>query len=177
MTEHAVRKRMTFDELIVEMEDVARNGDGADKFRALKTLMAQESGSVTLPEPMSDADIIDRLSRLIRAAGPTASQLAYRKAFPAGKRPINHAAPKITERDVAPIDKASLPINLRSLYRMFPEIKKPGVPKGFPINSGLAVQKEWCQKMALRMILDQEQKKADMIATEAAPPEAPVEGE
>lgn len=167
------KKRMSFDEILAEIEDVAQNGDGADKFRALKILMAQESSSVTLPPPMSDAEVIDRLARLIRAAGPTASQLAYRRAYPAAKRPINHSAPKIQETDVAPVDKTTLPANLRALYRMFPEVKRGGIPKGYPVHQGMAVQKKWCQEAALKMIIDREQAKHDVIATEAA--DAPAE--
>ena len=161
--------KISLDEALSIVSEIARNGTGPDQFRALKMVMAQEAGTATLPEPLSDAEVIERGARLIRAMGPTAAQLAYRKAFPQSQRPINHAAPKIAEGDIAPIDKSALPINLRSLYRMFPEIKKAGVPKGFPINRGLAVQKEWCQKMAMKMILDREQQKADMIATAAAP--------
>lgn len=165
------RRSMSFDEIIVEMEDIAKNGEGADKFRALKTLMAQEAGSAVLPEPLSDDEIIERLSRMIKAAGPSASQLAYRRAYPAAKRPIYHAAPKITEADVAPIDPLSLPRSLKELYRHFPEVKKPGIPTGYPVHGGMAVQKEWVQKQARRMLLDREQKRHDMIATEAVPQE------
>ena len=166
------RKSMSFDEIIVEMEDIAKNGEGADKFRALKTLMAQESGSATLPEPLTDDEIIERLSRMMKAAGPSASQISYRRAYPAAKRPINFAAPKITEADVPAIDPLSLPRSLKELYRQFPEVKKPGIPTGYPVRGGMAVQKEWVQKQARRMLLDREQKRHDMIATEAAIPEA-----
>lgn len=167
------RKPITLDEALAIVTDIARNGDGAERFRALKLVMAQEASTATLPEPFTDAEVIDRLARMIRAAGPTASQMAYRKAFPAAKRPIHHAAPKVTEADITPIDKAMLPTTLRGLYKMFPEAKRAGTPRGYPVHGGMAVQKEWVQKMAIRMTLDAEQKKLDQIATQAA--EAPSE--
>jgi hypothetical protein len=163
--------KMTLDEALEQISDVARNGEGADKFRALKIVMSQESGSAALPEPLSDDEIIERLARMIKAAGPTASQLSYRRAFPSAKRPIYHAAPKITEADMSPIDPAALPRSLKELYRMFPEVKKPGIPTGYPVRGGMAVQKEWCQKQARRMLMDREQKRHDLIATEAIPKE------
>lgn len=165
-------KRIGLDEALELISDIARNGEGADRFRALKVVMAQESSSSQLPPPLGDVEIIERLSRLIRAAGPMASQLAYRKAFPASKRPINFAAPKLLTSDVPGIDPLKLPKTLRALYRMFPEIKRPGVPKGFPVSAGMAVKAEWCAKEARKMIMDREQQKLDIIATEAALPGA-----
>ena len=169
------KNTMTLDEALALISEVARNGEGADKFRALKIVMSQESGNAALPDPLSDAEIIDRISRILKASGPTAAQLGYRKAFPHAQRPINHSAPKITEADVMPIDVTKLPRDLRSLYKMFPEIKRGGFPKGFPVNAGLAVRAEWCQKQARKMLLDREQKRFDLIAVEAAPeaPDAP----
>lgn len=161
-------KRLSLDEAMDIITEIARSDEGPDRFRALKIAMSQETGGSQLPAPLNDQEIVERLARLIRAAGPTAAMLAYRKAFPSAKRDINHTAPKVTERDIAPIDPATLPKNLRELYRMFPEIKRPGVPAGFPVHRGIAVQKEWCQTAAKKMILDREQKKIDMIATEAA---------
>lgn len=170
------RTRLTFDEAMDLISEIARDGEGADKLRALKLAMSMEQGGSSLPEPLSDHEIEERLARLIRAVGPTGAQLAYRKAFPAAKRAIHHSAPKVTERDIAPIDKSELPGTLRSLYKMFPEVKRPGIPKGYPVNSGLAVKKAWCQKEAYKMILDREQRKLDIIASqEPADGPAPVE--
>jgi hypothetical protein len=166
-------KNLTPEEAKRLLSEIARTGEGASQIRALLTVIQQESVSAGLPEPLSDAEVIDRLARMIKAAGPTASQIAYRTAFPHAQRPVHHAGVKVTESDVAPVDALSLPRNLRELYRAFPEIKKPGVPVGFPIHQGIAVQKEWCQKAARRMLLDREQKRVDMISIEALPEESP----
>jgi len=160
MSPEPKQKPLTLDEVTTILSDIARNGEGAERFRALKMVAAQETGSITLPDPISDAEAIERLGRIIRAAGPTVAQLAYRKAFPAAKRPINHAAPRVTVADMI-IDRATLPVNLKQLYRRFPEIKRPGVPQGYPMGKGLAVVKDWCQKKALQLLIDQEQGRVD----------------
>lgn len=169
MTERPKKDIVTLDEVDEILSRIARDSDGAQQIRALNMLRAKDSGVSRLPEPLSDAEVIDNLSRLIRAAGPTASMLAYRKAFPRAQRPLNHSAPKVTEQDIGGIDKAALPKTLRALYKMFPEIKRGGIPKGYPVHSGMAVQTEWVKKQAIRMLLDKEQRKLDVIATEAAP--------
>ena len=166
--------KISFEEAMELMSDIARNGEGADKFRALKLVMSQETSGSVLPDPLNDSEVIDRLARLMKATGPTASQMAYRRAFPHSSRPVTHAAPKVKASDIPPIDKDKLPKNLRELYRMFPEIKKPGIPMGYPAGSGLAVKKEWCNKQAIKMLIDREQSRVDMIAVEEAS-NAPVE--
>jgi hypothetical protein len=159
------RKPLSLDEAIGLISEIARHGEGADRLRALKEirLMAAETGSVTLPDPMSDQEVIERLARLMRAAGHTVSQLAYRKAYPHAKRPVNHAAPKVLETDVE-IDRSKLPVSLKQLYRMFPEIKRSGVPPGYPRGKGLLVVKKWCQEKAIQMIIDREQHRVDVAA-------------
>lgn len=164
---------MTFEEARERISEFARNGEGPDQFRALKMVMGLEGSGTGLPDPLTDHDVLDRLARLIRAVGPTGSQIAYRRAFPNTKRTIDASAPKITEADAAPIDKTKLPKNLRELYRMFPEIKKPGIPVGFPIRSGLEAQKKWCNDAAVRMILDREQAKIAASDTSGVPQEDP----
>lgn len=166
------KRPLSLDEAVGLISDIARHGEGADRLRALKEIrvMAQETGSVTLPDPMSDAEVIERLARLIRAAGPTTAQLAYRKAFPHAKRPVNHAAPKVLEGDIG-IDRSKLPVNLRQLYKMFPEIKRSGIPQGYPRGKGLMVVKKWCQDKAIQMIIDKEQNRVDVAAATERQPE------
>ena len=152
------KQPLSLDEAIGLISDIARHGEGADRLRALKEIrvMAQETGSVTLPDPMSDAEVIERLARLIKAAGPTVAQLAYKQAFPFAKKTVHDAVPKVLESDLG-IDKSKLPVNLRQLYKMFPEIKRSGIPQGYPRGRGLAVVKKWCQDKAMQMIIDREQ--------------------
>ena len=53
---------------------------------------------------------------------------------------------------------------LKRLYNAFPETKRPGYPPGYPAGKGIAVQTEWCQRAAAKIILDREQKRADQAA-------------
>lgn len=163
------RKPPSVDEIEQILGDIVRDGEGASQIRAIQLLRNKDTEAATLPPPLSDAEIIERLARLIRAAGSTAARLAYRKAFPQAQRKLTDAAPKVMESDLPPIDKASLPRTLRTLWKMFPEVKpRAGIPKGFPVRQGLAVQGEWCQKMALKMLMDREQSKLDQIAVHAS---------
>ncbi len=175
-------KPLTIEEVTSILSDIARNGEGPERFRALKMIAAQETGSVTLPEPISDVETVERLGRLMKAAGATAVHMAYRRVFPRAQRPINVGAPKVTIDDMI-VDRATLPVNLKQLYRTFPEIKRPGVPQGYPRKGGLSVVKQWCQKTALRLLMDREQgrldeasilKAKDDDATEQAEPNRPA---
>ena len=157
-----IPKPLGLDEAIGLISDIARHGEGAERFRALKEIraMAQEAGDTTLPDPLTDQEVIERLGRLMKAAGPTACQFAYRAAFPATQRPLKVTAPKVVLNDIL-VDRSTLPVNLKQLYRMFPEIKRSGQPQGYPHGKGLAVVKKWCQDKALRMLMDREQARID----------------
>lgn len=159
-------KQMDLDEVLYIISDIARNGEGADRFRAIKVIkdLVQETGTSGLPDPMSDDETFERMGRLMKALGPTGSQMAYRRAFPHAKRPLNQSAPKVLPTDIN-IDASTLPNNLKQLYRMFPEIKpRGGFPSGYPLKKGLAVQKKWCQDKARQIILDKEQGRLDEAA-------------
>ena len=83
------RGRMTADEIRSEIERLARGGgEGSDKRWALKVLAAQEgdTGRVTLPPPMSDGEVVERLARLLRPAGKALTSAAVGHAFGAGVR-------------------------------------------------------------------------------------------
>lgn len=165
---------LTFDEARELISEIARTGEGPDQFRALKMVMGLEGSGIGLPDPLTDNEALDRLSRIIRAVGPTGAQIAYRRAFPSTQRSIDAKAPKLTQADMAPIDRTKLPKNLRELYRQFPEIKKPGIPVGFPLRSGLEAQKKWCNDAAIRMLMDREQAAiSEIVAEEGLPQEDP----
>jgi len=154
------RPRVTVDEAMEILSDIARNGEGAEKFRALKVIMAQETGSVTVPEPMNDEEKIETLSMLMEAMGPIGCQFAYRRAFPWAKEPVNNAVIKVQAK-MLEVDEKKLPKSIAALYRRFPEIKRPGFPRGYPVHKGLEEKKQWCQKEAMRILLDRKQAEVD----------------
>lgn len=166
---------LSLEEALGLISDIARHGEGADRLRALKEIrvMAQETGSVTLPDPMSDAEVIERIARLLKSAGPTTAQLAYKKAFPHSQKSVVTATPKVTAGALE-IDRDKLPKTLKQLYRKFPEVKRPGFPPGYPRGQGLMAAKRWCEETAIKLLIDREQQRVDAAAREAmdAKPEA-----
>jgi len=151
---------MNLDEILSAFVDIAKHGEGADRFRALKVLreLQQETGTSGLPDPMSDDEQYERMARLMKAMGANGTQISYRRAFPSSKRLISKAEPKVRLSDLN-IDESTLPKTLKKLNRMFPEVKTNGVPKGYPTTKGLEAQAEFCKKKAIEIILNREQMK------------------
>lgn len=154
MNEEA-RRRLTPEELLDEIHDLARNGDDANKRWALKMLSSQES-SLSLPEPLTRADVIERLMRIMRATGMAISQMAWNKAF-AGthKRPTDEAV-IADHQDLVPpevANKIKRITRVRNLYDFAPDIRKPGVPVGFPRN-GKEAQARFLQGVAMRIAIN-----------------------
>ena len=162
------KKRMTFDEAMAEIEDVARNGEGAQKLRALAMIQSQESTTVALPDPLSLDEQVERISRLLRAAGPKVSQFAYRNAFASSKKSISDLMPKVELTDVPAFYKATLPKSLKQLYRQFPEIKRGGYPAGYPLKGGIEMQQLWCQRKAVEILRAREEERLKSLEPEAA---------
>jgi len=162
---------LSFNEVMEHISEIARYGDGADKFRALKFIAAQNSETAVLPEPLTAAEVQERLARMMHPAGVANTQIAYRKAFPKTQKPLGSEFPKIEISDLDPFTKSDLPKTLKALYKQFPHIKRGGFPKGFPRNEGLEVQAIWCQKKALEMLRDREQARLEALSPIAAAPE------
>jgi hypothetical protein len=162
------RPLITFDEAMEQISDVARNGEGPDKFRALKVVLAQQGSNVTLPNPLSLEEVIERLARLMRGVGPTNCQWAYRKAFPASKKDIEEAMPRVSTFEMGSIEKDDLPKSLKQLYRRFPETKRPGYPPSYPAQGGMEAQVAWCQRKALEILKARELVKLNTLSTEAS---------
>jgi hypothetical protein len=166
------KKRLTLDEILDEISEVARNGEGADKFRALKMLRDQETGGIALPAPLNDEDRIEQASMVLESLGPIGAQFAYRRAFPMAKRPVQHSAPRVLMSDLM-VDESVLPHNLKEFNRMFPELKKHGFPPTYPQHSGMAKKREWCIKQARKILLDRKQAGLDAAAINAKEDDEP----
>lgn len=167
MNEQEPKRRMTFEEAREEIAEIARNGEGADKFRALKMVMAEQSSTVTIPDPMTPEEKVERLARVMQPSGPIACQIAYRKAFPSSKREIFERMVRVKPDELSVFAKAEMPSTLKQLYKRFPEIKGPGFPPGFPVRGGLEARAEFCKRKALEILRDREEKKLNDISKEA----------
>ena len=165
---------ITFDEAMALISDIARNGEGPDKFRALKVAMSQQSGGITLPDPMSADEVVERLSRLMRGVGPANCQWAYRKAFPAAKKEIFESKVMVRNSDLNAEDIKKLPKSLKQLYKQFPETKRSGQPPGYPTRGGLEAQVQWCQEKAIEILRTRKQAIIDNVAIDAARKQEPT---
>lgn len=152
---------LSIDEVMELISDIATEGEGADRFRALKMLAGMNAASAALPDPLPEVDLIDRLARLMKSAGRDLSQVAYKRAFPAARATIDQKL-EATLEDLDPeiLAQAKRIRSLKHLYRMFPEIKRPGVPPGYPMGRGIEIQQEWLRRKSVQILMDR--KKVDM---------------
>jgi hypothetical protein len=161
MTEE-IKKRLSLDEILDLVSGVARDeAAGADRFRALKMLASMESAAVVLPVPLTDAEVIERIGRIMKSAGATLCQIAYRQVFPRTRQ--GELAPRLMLGDLPDHvrDQASRCTSLKMLYHVCPEVKRSGMPPGFPQRGSLMAKQEWCQGVAAKILLDREQSKVD----------------
>ena len=158
------RQRMSMDEIMAAIDDVARDPEDRDRFKALRMLASEGTSSVVLPEPMSDSEIIARLMRVMKPSGQALCQLAYKRAFPVTKLKLTDTV-KVYEEDLTDEQKATVQKikSLKHLYRVFPEIKRAGVPTGFPTGKGLEVQQGWVRRKAAEILISREQAKMDQV--------------
>lgn len=140
---------MTAEQIRVGIEDLAQNGEGADRRWALKTLKAESGGDAELPPPLNDDEIITRMARMMRGCGKPLARRAYIRAFPRTESVEKTVALTSAEDLGLNIDK--LPRTLKQLYRLYPEIKGPGFPKGYPVGKGPLAQQDWCRKTAIQI--------------------------
>lgn len=156
----------TIDEISKEIEDVAFNGEGADKLRALKMLREDRGGSaITLPDPMADGEMVSRLARMMKGCGRDLCHAAFSQAFPQSKSHVDDA-PVLHTENLSPevMDQVQKVRTLKALYKRFPTMKRPGFPPGYPAGRGAIAQQEWCRRMAAKCFLDQAQKAAESKA-------------
>jgi hypothetical protein len=156
---------------MADIDAISCDPEHRDQFKALKMLAAAKSSAVVLPEPMSDHDIVERISRLHTAAGPELTRLAYRKSFPRG---IDiDETPSMTLNTLPPEvrGEAAKIVSIKMLYRAFPQVKRGGQPPGYPRAGSLAAQQDWCQRTAAQLILDREQARVNGTP-KPEPPEA-----
>jgi hypothetical protein len=174
--------RMSMDEILAEVDAIAKDPGDRDRFKALKMLASAQSSSIVLPEPSTPEERIQRLARIMKPAGLGEVHSAYTVAFP-GKRGIIEDAlrPDEVELPAELHERAQRCTSLGLLYREFPELKRPGIPRGFPRGRGSLIQRQWCQTQAAMYLLELEKKKAisivkvDEVIRATEPPPGPEE--
>jgi hypothetical protein len=151
------KKRLTADEIEQALHEIAGDANaGADRFRAIKMLRGE--GEAEIETLLEEKEIIELMVIEMKALGAKTIQVCYKKAFPSNKK-VEMALPKVDETMISKealvrINKVN---NLKSLYKVYPSIKRSGAPKGFPYGRSLETKKEWCQRMAMKIEVDREQ--------------------
>ena len=136
------KKRLSVEEIVDEIHELARNGEGAAQRWALQQLSAGNA-SLTIPPPMTDDEVIDRLSRLNRGAGFELAKRGFSRAYPAGS-PVSWTMARQKGVDY-------LPTTLKELYALFPDAPMDpltGAPPGYPETTIKLVKKRWIAEYA-----------------------------
>lgn len=152
------------DEIIREIEVVAQEGEGADKFRALKYLAGAETASVTLPPPLTSGERIERLARLMKPCGRDETRAAMAMAFP---RPAggDGTPAKFEDLSQAERDLVASITSVQDLYRKIPALKRTGRPSR-PMHLGAAAVRLWAQEQAIAYFLDMANARALALAND-----------
>ena len=169
--------KMTPAEVEAKIESIARGLSEADaaQVRVLLHLYSRQDAAVTLPKPMSQKEMIERMLPLLRALGRPGAQLAYRKAWPNSTTRITDV-PKIEVNDLD-ITGVKFPISLKQLYKMAPETKRPGYPRGYPARGALDEKKAWVESEFLKVLRARKQRELQREqASDAESPAAPETG-
>jgi hypothetical protein len=155
------KKRLSYDEILQGMEEIARDPDDRDRFKALKALAASQSASMVLPDPLDRGERVERLARLMKGCGPEEVRLGFRRAFPTTPRGPD-AAPDFQEEDLTPeeISYCHRITSARMLHKYFPELNQAGFPKGAPRKGGLELRANWYRRQAIKIMLDRKHKQA-----------------
>lgn len=136
------KKRLSVEEIVDEIHELARNGEGAAQRWALQQLSAGNA-SLTIPPPMTDEEVIDRMARLNRGCGFELAKRGFARAFPAGT-PVGWTVARAKGVDY-------LPTTLKEMYEMFPDAPMEpltGAPPGYPEKSMKLVKKRWVAEYA-----------------------------
>ena len=159
------RTPFTMDEIIAAVSDIARDTESKDRLRAMKLLMSFNTSTAAIPPPLSDDEVVERLSRLMKGAGARLCRKAYRKTYPLSERTPTFDKQELEE--LGPFIKQKIK-NLKTLKqynRMFPETAKGGVPPGYPSGAGPEAQMEWVQRAATKIYIERRRKE---VAADAA---------
>jgi hypothetical protein len=156
---------LTMTEIMEGLSELAQYGDGAQRSQAYRLLLGASSSAATLPPPLSGQELTQRMVRLMKMLGPALTQTCYRRAFPrANNVAMNPVALRYDDLELPPEFK--FPRNVRALYKMFPEFKSPGFPKGYPQKKGPLIQREWLKELTLKTLLHRKQKLEDQVAAQ-----------
>lgn len=137
--------RLTPDQILDHIHQLARDGEGADKRWALNQLRAQEATGVALPIPKGPEEIRERISRQLRGIGLEATKDCFRAAFPAST-PVQWAEAR--KRGLTYV-----PVTTRELFDIYPECPRDvtGDPLGYPRSGSALAKKRWIADKSIEL--------------------------
>lgn len=157
-----VKRLLTLEEILHGLSELAESGEGAQRTQAYRMLLAERSGSAAgVPEPTTEVEIEEMAVMLFRWWGQDRCKRIWHLAFRKAKLGIDAA--KLVGEELLSAEQRKLIegiTNLPSLYRAIPSIKKPGIPRGYPLMKGREAQKFWCRKVAHEVLVNRELEKA-----------------
>jgi hypothetical protein len=153
------------DEISAALSEMSRDEGCKDRLKAMKMLMSFSASVASIPPPLNDDEVIERLSRLMKGAGPKLCRKAYRKTYPLSDRTPMFDQEELT--DLGPFIKQKIKglKTLKQYNAMFPEVAKGGCPPGYPAGGGPEAQMEWVQRAATKIFVERRRKE---VAAEAA---------
>jgi hypothetical protein len=151
------RKILTFEEIRAGLSEMAENGEGAQRTQAYRMLMSMGQQDALLPAPLHRDDVTERMARVIRGVGVLITRAAFLKAQPrhVGAYKAVVQVEKLTTIDIG-IPKQDWPITVRQLYKHCPELKRRGMPKGYPTKGGPLKQREFLHNLFYRYHVDKQ---------------------
>lgn len=152
--------KLSMDEIMAGLSDMAKNGDGAQRAAAYRLLLSAHASSNIYTEPLTPEDVVERIIRLMKLIGVGLTQMCYRKAFRNAMK-ADRISPALAGEEVELPPNFKYPRNVKQLYRLFPEIKGPGVPRGYPIGQGPIIQRAWLKELTDRTLKYKQQLQLD----------------
>jgi hypothetical protein len=158
------KNRRSIEDITADIEQISQDTDHRDQFKALRMLAAEKGSSVVLPLPMDEHEQCERMARLMRGIGANQTQIAYKRAFPT-RTSVEKTEPMVNTGHLSPADRKTIEAcrGVKSLYRHFPELKRPGQPPGFPKKGSLEQKQSWCRDTAMKIILGRENEKLKAV--------------
>jgi len=161
-------RHLTLDEILLGLSELAQSGEGAQRTQAYRMLLAERSASAAgVPEPTSEAEIEEMAILLFRWWGQDRCQRIWHLAFRRVRRDLD--SPRLTGEELLSAEQRKLidkVHSLKSLYKLIPELRKPGIPSGYPLYKGLEARKFWCRRVAHDVLVNRELEKAKEEGTQ-----------
>lgn len=175
------KRRLTPDEIIDEIHQLAKTGDDSNKRWALKMLAPEESNSHYLVEPLGVHEVKERGVRMMRAWGMALTQMMWNTAFAGSQQRAPTDDLDISANDDMIPPDALVYVNkmtrVKHLYVLAPELKRPGTMAGTPSRGGKAAIARFVQKEARKVVIERVRTHRDWFTgRELAPQEVPTSG-